>query len=188
MHFVFYLFLGISKIDRKDLLKEVNILKNGDIRYLVHYFDSWIQNNNCLYIQTELCQFNLEHIIKEKSKFFARTNSMDAFEYYISCKLFEELLECVQHLHESTPPIIHGNLKPQNVLVNERPLSGRYLLLCDFGAALFDSLNTVTHTQKNSSRNYRDLIVKKDEAPNTKYDIYSLGLICQDLFEIDSNT
>ncbi|CAG2178499.1 unnamed protein product [Oppiella nova] len=42
---------------------------------------------------------------------------MNSIEFYISCHIFKEILECVQYLHELDPPIIHRDLKPDNVLV-----------------------------------------------------------------------
>ena len=83
----------------------------------------------------ELCSNNLKNIIEEKSKCFERQTSevMKSIEFYISCQIFKELLECVEYLHESNPPIIHRDLKPANILITEESRNGRFLKLCDFG-------------------------------------------------------
>ncbi|CAG2169677.1 unnamed protein product [Oppiella nova] len=43
---------------------------------------------------------------------------MNCYEYFISCEIFREILECVQYLHESNPQIIHRDLKPDNILID----------------------------------------------------------------------
>ena len=100
---------------------------------MIQYFDAWIENDDCLYIQMELCSDNLQNIIQQKPDFFGRNESepMKPIEYYISGQIFKELLECVQYLHESNPPVIHGNLKMENVLICDIPRNGRFLKLCD---------------------------------------------------------
>ncbi|CAG2176322.1 unnamed protein product [Oppiella nova] len=60
---------------------------------------------------------------------------MDCVEYFISCEIFKEILECVQYLHESKPQIIHRDLKPENILIVKNVRNGRFLKLCDFGLA-----------------------------------------------------
>ena len=105
----------------EDMMREVNTLSQISCEYVVQYFDSWIENNNCLYIQMELCSDNLQNIIQQKKSLFRYSDSdpMEPTEYFISCELFKDLLECVQYLHESNPPVIHRDLKPQNILVYE---------------------------------------------------------------------
>ena len=89
----------------------------------------------------ELCSHNLKKVIEEKPKCFQRQSSeaMNSIEFYISCQLFKELLESVGYLHELNPPIIHRDLKPANILITEESRNGRFLKLCDFGLATFDS-------------------------------------------------
>ena len=81
----------------------------------------------------ELCSENLQNIIQQKPEIFGRKESepMKPIEYFISCQIFKKVLECVQYLHESNPPVIHRNLKMENVLVLDIPRNGRFLKLCD---------------------------------------------------------
>ena len=62
----------------------------------------------------ELCSDNLMNIINQKKMLFRRQESeaMNSIEYFISCEIFKEILECVQYLHESKPPIMHRDIKP----------------------------------------------------------------------------
>ena len=166
-----------SSETKNNVLREVSVLAKCSGDYVVQYYDSWIENNNCLYIQIEFCSDNLKTIIEEKSKCFERQSSeaMDLIEFYISCQLFRELLECVQYIHGLNPPIIHRDLKTQNILINEKPRNHRFLKLCDFCLAQeYNSIPEIGSSDKN--------------IPSTKADIYSLGKITELLFnlEIDS--
>ena len=63
---------AIKKIifESEEMMREVNILSKISGEYVVQYFDHWIENNNCLYIQMELCSDNLQNIIHQKRKCF----------------------------------------------------------------------------------------------------------------------
>ena len=154
--------------------------------FVVHFYESWIENN-CFYIRLELCSDNLKNVIQQKSDYFKRNpnQAMNLSEYFISCHLFTELLECVQYLHESNPPIIHRDLKPANVVVNKIPFKGRFLKLCDFGLAKCDSLITISHTRGRGTEKYMAPEVKNGTHYNFKSDIYSLGVIAMDLYSFD---
>ncbi len=181
----------IDSQNLEDILKEVKILSSLSEVHVVRYFDSWIENNN-LYIQMELCSHNLKKVIEEKPKCFERQSSeaMNSIEFYISCQLFKELLESVGYLHESNPPIIHRDLKPHNILITEESRNGRFLKLCDFGLATFDSLRTAPHTVGKGTPKYMAPEVSNTHGYgyNTKADIYSLGTIAQELFDVDINS
>ena len=142
----------------------------------------------------EICSNNLKIIIEEKKLCFKREGSepMTVTEYFISSQLMRELLECVHYLHESVPPIIHRDLKPANILVNYVPINRRFLKLCDFGLATFDSkLETISHTDNVGTLKYvaPEVLNGKDGRANytTKSDIFSLNCIMCDLFDLDVN-
>ena len=184
-------FKSIDSQNFEDILKEVNILSKLSEVHVVRYYESWIESNS-LYIQMELCSHNLKKVIEEKPKCFQRQSSeaMNSIEFYISCQLFKELLESVGYLHESNPPIIHRDLKPHNILITEESRNGRFLKLCDFGLATFDSFTTVSHLVGKGTPKYmapETLIPSSSTRTryNTKADIYSLGVIAQELFDID---
>ena len=177
-------------MSREEFLREVQTLSKCSSDYVVQYFDSWIENNSCLYIQMELCSDNLKNIIQQKTEFFDRRKSetMNSIEYFISCQLFKELLECVQYLHESKPPIIHRDLKTENILIDKSSKNGRFLKLCDFGLAKFDAMTTVTHSQGQGTSPYMAPEVKNGTKYNTKADVYSIGILSRELFNLSSNT
>ena len=154
---------------------------SGD--YVVQYFDHWIENNNCLYIQMELCSDNLKNIIQQKQQFFRNNSSepMKPIEYFISCQFFQEVVECVKYLHDSN--IIHRDLKPENVLIIDPPKNNRVLKLCDFDLAKTAKMYTATNTKCQGTWNFMAPEVIKTDQYSSKCDIYSLGRLAIDIFD-----
>ena len=108
---------------------------------------TWIDNNNCLYIQMEFCSDNLKNILNNKHQVFNRDEhgQMGDIEYFVSTKIFEEILQAVHYLHEHNPPIIHRDIKPANILYSEQGENGVYFKLCDFGLAKLHEGQTHTN-------------------------------------------
>ena len=99
---------------------EVKNLGKVRSEYVVQYYNSWPESKY-LYIQMELCSQNLRNILDIKPKVFDRQlgEPMYCVEYFISCEILRQILECVQYLHELNPRIIHRDLKPENILIAE---------------------------------------------------------------------
>ena len=182
--------------------REVIILSKLKSELVVRYFDSWNFETNLLYIQMELCPDNLNNIIEVKPKLFGKTalETMNPIEYFISCHLFKEIVECLQVLHEHKPkPIIHRDLKPSNILVNYTSKSNRFLKLGDFGLATFDSVRTIlSHTPNQGTDCFiapevtTQMQLNRRLYYNTKADIFSLGrtgmlLFCYDCHDISKH-
>ena len=113
-------------------------------------------------------------------------DTMSDIEYFISCKIFIEILLAVQYLHDLNPPIIHRDLKPANILFDDQGHNnGVFFKLCDFGLAKLYDGNTLT----------KELGTPKYMAPevwtghyDTRADIYSLSVIGRnDIFQLDNN-
>ena len=141
----------------------------------------------------EYISYSLRNILKEKPICFGRNKfeKMDSIEYFISCQLFKQLIECVQYLHESKPPIMHRNLCPNNILIMDSPNSQRYLKLCSFIYAKSIENDNSYHTVPIGAYGYiaPELCqgFDKKNIYNTKADIYSLGGIAQAIFDYDIN-
>ncbi len=170
-------------------LKELRIMAKIKSDYVVHYNHSWIENNETLYIQMELCFNTLKAIMKQKQNDFKRKRFevMTALEYYISSELFKEILEAVNYLHSLEPPIIHRDLKPNNILITEG-LNGRFVKIADFGLATFHKFDEQTHTEGLGNARYVAQEVLNGGNYDMKADIYSLGVVSQDLFDVDINS
>ena len=148
---------------------------------------TWIDNNNSLYIQMEFCSDNLKNIIDTKHLVFNRNkhsiDTMSDIEYHISCNIFIEILLAVQYLHDFNPPIIHRDLKPANILFDEKgENNGVFFKLADFGLAKLQEGNT--NTRGVGTNRYMASEVW-DGKYDIKSDIYSLGIIAKEIFQID---
>ncbi|CAG2100144.1 unnamed protein product [Medioppia subpectinata] len=172
---------------RRQVLNEVKSLAKLDSDFVVKYYHSWLESNH-LFIQMEFCSQNLKTIIENKAIVFGRQpedHMNNVFEYFISCEIFKELLECVQYLHESKPPVIHRDLKPDNILIDPNFRSNRFIKLCDFGLAKENNTNgqTFSNTVVGTSRYMAPEVFSGKY--NHKSDIYSLNIIGGQLFDID---
>ena len=136
-----------------------------------------------------MCSDNLKNILDNKHKVFRREKDkqMNELEYFISCKIFIELLEPVNYLHAQTPPIIHRDIKPDNILFTDNGIqTGIYFKLCDFGLAkLYDG---TSNTKGRGTDKYMAPEVKSGKQYNTKADVYSLSIIAEELFVLDNES
>ena len=176
-----------DQIEVKYVLIEVKAMMKVEGERIVKFFNSWIDSKDNIFIQMEFCSNNLKNISKNWKKFFAKNNSqpMNRIEYYICCQIFIELLEAVNYLHQYKPqPIIHRDLKPANILFDDKGINGIFFKLCDFGLAKFH--NDQSHTRFVGSMKYMSPEVRDGTHYGTKSDVYSLGKIGYELFEIDS--
>ena len=178
--------LGLSDEMKEKSLKELEIMAKIISDYVVHYNHSWIENNEILYIQMELCLNTLEVIMEQKQNDFKRKRFevMTPLEYYISSELFKEILEAVNYLHSLKPPIIHRDLKPTNILITEGK-SGRFVKLADFGLATIHKFDEQTHTENLGTIRYAAREVLDGRNYDMKADIYSSGVIMEEIFYID---
>ena len=156
----------------------------------------------------ELCTDNLKNILDSKYQVFKRSNNnpMKELEFYISCKIFIEILQALNYIHELSPPIVHRDIKPANILFTEKGVeTDIFFKLCDFGLAkLYEHTGSAKKNNSHSSfdrqfsslntSNTRGVGAYKYMAPeiwngkyNTKADIYSLGVLVHQLFDLTNN-
>jgi alpha-tubulin suppressor-like RCC1 family protein len=188
------------------ILTELNILSKLKSDYIIELKTAWIEENyllkegyekyqhgiesdhRCfdprnhllLHVQMELCFKTLKDIINQ------RKDGMTRFGYYISNELLIEILESVDYLHKQNPPIIHRDLKPSNILITFG-ISGRFAKLADFGLAKLHEFEEQSHTKGVGTVKYMAIEIKEGKKYNTKSDVYSLGVIVQELFNFESN-
>ncbi|CAG2168587.1 unnamed protein product [Oppiella nova] len=150
---------------------------------------------NVYYICMELCSHSLQNILQHKPQVFDRQpeDPMNSIEFYISCHIFKEILECVQYLHELNPPIlecvqylhelnppvIHRDLKPDNILLAKTVRNGRFFKVCDFGVATVHP-----HSSDKGDLTYQAPEVGRGVVYNHKIDIYSLAKIAEKIFGV----
>jgi hypothetical protein len=194
--------------------KEIKLLENLKSIYVVKYIDSWIERNTfdlgdpnktegtvssghevyqsknkyLLHIQMEFCSTILKKVMEQlKSELkIEKLECLPKIAYVITCELFKEILESVNYLHNHKPPVIHRDLKPANILITDGS-SGRFVKLGDFGLAVNHEFEDQSHTEGTGTLKYIAPEVFKSRKYGTKADIYSLGVILEDLFNIDSD-
>jgi serine/threonine protein kinase len=178
--------LGLSDEMKEKSLKELETMAKIRSDYVVHYYSTWIENNEILYIQMELCFNTLKGIMEQKLNEFKRNRFevMTPLEYYISSELFKEILEAVNYLHTHKPPLVHRDLKPTNILITEGK-NGRYVKLGDFGLAIIHEFDQQTHTEGSGTPSFMAPELRDERSHDTKVDIFSLGYVSQELFDVD---
>ena len=101
-------------------------------------------------------------------------------------RIFGELLSAVNYLHKRG--IIHNDLKPENILITR---ADNTLKIIDFGLADNDAfyvLKTLGCTQRYASpellsHDVRARIATSKQKIDARSDIYSIGIIMQDIFD-----
>jgi WNK lysine deficient protein kinase len=137
----------------------------------------------------ELCDKTLDDVIKEltNDSLLKTTKSLTRIGYYIASKIFIQILEGVNHLHKQNPPLIHRDLKPANILLKKDEAKGFRVKIADIGLAVIHKYSKQSHTLDKGTPKYMAPEVVKDKKYNTKADIYSLGVIFENLFALDTN-
>jgi serine/threonine protein kinase len=208
---------AIKKVEFKEesnqnLLREIEnfvIAKDLDETHIVKHFSFWFQNKHTdingkserflFYIQMELCQMTLTNIIDEISKdvdkiFIKPLNTEEVSDFlsqiafYIASHLIIEILEGVNYLHKQQPPLIHRDLKPDNILLKiENNINNRFVKIADFGLLAIHKYAEQSHSQDKGTPKYMAPEVIEGKKYDIKADIYSVGKIMKELFRIDLN-
>jgi serine/threonine protein kinase len=203
-------FYAIKKIKlnikyTKDILNVLNTPPNLKNEYVVQCFDQWIENDyeeknitflpefeksksriETLYIQMEFCNNSLKGIIQTLRIEFNYDNLeiLTRINYYIASELLIEILECLDYLHRKDPPLIHSGLKPSNILITNGH-SGRFVKLSDIHTANLHRFDEQLEKIKTEADKYIAPEILNEKLFETKSNIYSLGLIAQELFNVD---
>jgi serine/threonine protein kinase len=193
------------------VLKEIQILQNLRSHLICRLESVWVENNYLnsrdykteeiknsisnseifkpnkallLHIQMEYCLMTLRDVITKLNNELNRKRSevMSPLGYYISSQLFKEILESVDYLHKQN--VIHRDLKPNNILITDG-MNGRFVKIADFGLATIHEFDGQSHTKYKGTIRYAAPEVMRTRNYDMKADIYSLGFILQELFNID---
>lgn len=207
----------VDKNDGEKILKTIEMFSEVENEFIVKFKSAWLEENyyknlkleqnqfyysnisdicitkgNYLFhIQKELCPLNLKQLIEKLNEEFDQKQNrlMTILGFSIASFIFIELIECVNYLHENN--YIHTNLKPQNILISDGS-KGRYVKLADFGLTGILSYSYQYQINDSYTKNMwtsRYLAPELETKRNYdfKADIYSLGVILQEMFNIDIN-
>jgi serine/threonine protein kinase len=191
--------IEFTSVDKNEIISEYlnykiitrNYSKN---EYFVKHFDAWFeesvvsnQSGISLYIQMELCDKTLDDVIKEfdKESHLKTNGTLTTVGYYIASRIFIQILKGVNHLHKQNPSLIHRDLKPANILLKMSEAKGLCVKIADFGLIAVHKYSGQSHTLDKGTNNYMAPEVIKNKKYDMKADIYSLGLIFQNLLDLE---
>ncbi|EJD03227.1 Pkinase-domain-containing protein [Fomitiporia mediterranea MF3/22] len=176
-------FEKMSERDRKQIVAEVNILKDLHHENIVRYIDRFVDRDaGILYILMEYCDGgDLSSIIKQSAR-SGRTLPEDTVWSY-----FLQLLLALQHCHcpnskddgssdGKRQQILHRDLKPENVFISK----GSMVKLGDFGLSKALTQTSFANTYVGTPY-YMSPELIQEKSYDTKSDIWSLGCLIYEL-------
>lgn len=156
---------SLDKGSRKNLIKEINILRElkGEkhIVELHHVFES----ENSIYLIMELCE----------GKRCTLRNTLYQPKQMIS--LAYQILKALKILKDKR--IIHKDLKPDNILLKyeDKPIDENEIRIVDFGLAVYSFEDNSKRRGGTVAYMAPEYLNDPHYIPNTKYDIYALGVV-----------
>lgn len=104
----------------------------------------------------------------------------EGVDYDKAVELTEQLMEAVNCLHKLDPPLLHRDIKPENIIVSP---DGK-LRLIDFDAAReYDDDEKEHDTVMLGTRGYAAPEQFGFNQTDVRSDIYSVGIVCNQIFE-----
>ena len=156
----------------KSCEKEAEILSKFNCDNIVKYYDSSKDDNN-IYILMEYCNGdNLRSFINKN------INDNTLIEENIIINIVKQLCIGIKEIHNKK--IIHRDLKPENIFINDN----MNIKIGDFGISKQSNNTYALTTKKVASINYASPEILKKGTYNEKSDIYSLGCIIYELFNL----
>ncbi|CAB4031380.1 serine threonine- kinase endoribonuclease IRE1-like [Paramuricea clavata] len=124
--------------NERDILTSRNAFES--LRIVNYWFYDDTSSPDFIYLILNLYEQNLQEFFREKGESMTESCAR---------KMIRQVLEGMKALHAREPRILHGDLKPTNILVD---VKGN-LLLCDFGIGRFFPKQDATtcHTTNESA-------------------------------------
>ena len=119
--------LAMDSEKKSQIVREISILKNfsnheGIVRF-VTAASVTSKNREEFLVLMEYCPYVLSQILLKRK---------EPFEPGQVARVFVQVVDAVYSLHSSNPPIVHRDLKLENLLIDQKQ---KRIKLCDFGSA-----------------------------------------------------
>lgn len=153
----------LPKEDRKRIMNEVRLLQNLEHKNLVQFHGSWVNR------EKEQVVFVTEIVVNGSLKDFI--NKVELIRWKVVKRWVRQILRGLTYLHSKIPPIIHRDLKCDNIFINGHTGDIR---IGDLGLS-----TSSTRTDKTMSvLGTPEFMAPElyDESYNEKVDIYAFGM------------
>ena len=173
----------------KVVLKKLRALDDidnaNDLVILQHEADIlktlWHANIVTLYdgrFDREFCGLFLEHV-----KYGSVDSFLKKFSVGVEWKMqiISDIASGMTYLHDKQPPIIHGDLKCQNVLIG----NDFHAKICDFGLARMHTISkSITNSKLKGTIEYipPEYFSDPRRRKTEKYDVYSYAILVWEIF------
>ena len=162
----------------KEFRKEVSIMSELKHQNLVELKGFSVSGGKPAMIMEFMKHGDLYSIIKPKSP-----GPITRLPLQISLNLATDIAKGIEFLHSLTPPILHRDLKPPNILITKEEGDQNYTAkVADFGLSAKQYLSNLKERAVETPIWVAPEILKK-EPYTTKSDVYSYAIILYEIFE-----
>ena len=154
-----------SKLDEKELVSEINILRTIDHPNIVKIFEFYSTRQNYAIIM-ENCK---------GGKFYDEIRNKAPFDEKYTAYVMYQIFSAINYCHNMN--IIHRDLKPENILIVNRHKNNYYpnIKICDFGMAKIADKNKLENKLVGTVHYVAPEVIQKKY--NEKCDLWSCGVI-----------
>ena len=164
--------------EEEDIFKEVSILSTLRHPNIVMFCGISVDDHNNYYIISEFVERGsldtLLYNLKNKSK-------RDVLQFEEKLNILIGISSGMAYLHSLQPPLIHRDLKPQNILISKDMTPQ----ICDFGMSKFIVNSDMTAKTIGTQGYISPEILSGEATYSSKVDVYSFGIMMHEIFFLE---